>query len=256
MKVQSVQQKNNLTNVELHPQFKGGVDTAFRFLATNQAVGANCVDFCFMVAPRTVNDGIQRGPAAGMETGRREIMGTVNDSCVGLFGAASGAAIAYGINKKYGSDINRMFTAPETLNILAENRAEQLKHKKKRVDYIKSTLKNVRAYNPAAKNADKEGYVKLSKQTINEVSKNFDELITNKVKYVDWIKDKNDKSRRALMNRIIEDTGAESTYILESADKKIVSNTNLKSLLNDIFIVSDSFNNEKVQDAFKEQIKS
>ena len=86
MKVQFNQQQQNY-----RPQFKGPVDETFRFLATNQAVGANCVDFCFMVSPRSASDLIKRGPAAGAETFRREIMGTVNDSCVGLFGAGAGA---------------------------------------------------------------------------------------------------------------------------------------------------------------------
>ena len=58
------------------------------------------------------------------------------------------------------------------------------------------------------------------------------------------------------MNEIIADTGAGSDFILESADKKIKSVTNLKSLLNDIFIVSESFNSEKVKETFSEQISS
>ena len=97
MKVQPITQQNN--QIKQQTVFKGAVDSSFRYLATNQAVGANLVDFSFMVAPRTINDGVKRGPAAGMETGRREIMGTINDSCVGLFGAAAGAAIAGSLSK-------------------------------------------------------------------------------------------------------------------------------------------------------------
>ena len=58
------------------------------------------------------------------------------------------------------------------------------------------------------------------------------------------------------MNKITESTGAQSEYILEALDKKSVSKTNLKSLLNDIYIVSDSFNKDKVKAAFTEQIKA
>ena len=78
------------------------VDTTLRYLATNQAIGANGVDLCSMVAPRTASDTVKRGPAAGLETFRREIMGTVNDSIIGLFGAFAGALIAFGINQKFG----------------------------------------------------------------------------------------------------------------------------------------------------------
>ena len=58
-------------------QFKGAMDSSLRYLATNQAIGANGVDFCFMVTPRTASDTIKRGPAAGLETFRREIMGMI-----------------------------------------------------------------------------------------------------------------------------------------------------------------------------------
>ena len=59
-----------------------------------------------------------------------------------------------------------------------------------------------------------------------------------------------------MMNEIIADTGAGSDFILESADKKIRSKTSLKSFLNDLFIVSDSFNSDKVKKAFEDQITS
>lgn len=252
MKVQALQQQNSRIQ---NPQFKGVADVGLRYLATNQAVGANSVDFCFMVAPRTASDGVKRGPAAGAETFRREIMGTVNDSCLGLFGAGAGALIALSMNNKYGLNVNHLFTAPETLNILAENKAEQIKNKKSRLDYIKSTFSNVKAYNPGAKGADKEGFVKLSDKTIKDISKIIDESLTSEVDFHTWTKKKTPNNRQVLINKIIENTGAESRYILESADKKTVSNTNLKSLLNDIYIVSHSFDKPKVKDAFVEQIK-
>ena len=251
MKVQFNQQQQNY-----HPQFKGPVDTGLRFLATNQAVGANGVDFCFMVAPRTTTDFVKRGPAAGLETGRREVMGTINDSCIGLFGAGAGWLIAKSINKKFGLNVNDMFTAPETLNILAENKAQQIKDNKSQLDYIKSTLENVKAFNPDAKNADKDGYTRISKEKIDEVAKILDESLNENVKFNDWTKDKTASSRQVLINKITESTGAQSEYILESANKKTVSKTNLKSLLNDMFIVSDSFNKNNVKEAFAEQIKA
>ena len=62
MKVQQIQQvkynQNNERLKETNPQFKGVVDTVLRFLATNQGVGANLTDICFMVAPRTISDSL------------------------------------------------------------------------------------------------------------------------------------------------------------------------------------------------------
>lgn len=252
MKVQQTQQP--ITTQK--PQFKGAIDTSLRYLATNQAIGANAVDFTFMVTPRSVSDFAKRGPAAGMETFRREIMGTVNDSCIGLFGAASGAALAVALCKKYGFNVNNIFTAPETLNILAENKAEQIKNNKDQLEYIKKTLSEVRAFNPTAANADAEGFVKLSQKTVDETAEFFDKALNNKIDFHTWSKNKTADARTVIMNKITEDTGAQSRYILESADKKIVSETTLKSLLDDIYIVSDSFNKDKVKASFVEQIKS
>ena len=255
MKVQPIKQQNNPQAMQ-QVNFKSAADVTLRYLATNQAVGANLVDFSFMVAPRTINDGIKRGPAAGMETGRREIMGTINDSCVGLFGAAAGAAIAGSLTKKYDTKVNKIFTAPDTLHILADNKSKQIKNNKTQIEYLKETLRNAKGYNPTAINSDAEGYVKLSDKTIDTISKYYDELLNKKADFNKWTESKADKSRMVMMNEIIADTGAGSDFILESADKKIVSKTSLKSLLNDIFIVSDSFNGEKVKKAFEEQIGS
>ena len=252
MQVQPIT-KQNIPNTT-QTSFKGTVDTTFRYLATNQAVGANLVDFSFMVAPRTINDGVKRGPAAGMETGRREIMGTINDSCVGLFGAAAGAAIAGSLSKKYDTKVNKMFTAPETLHILADNKARQLQNNKSQIEYIKETLKQAKGYNPTHKQADGEGFVKLSDKTVDTIAKYYDDLLNNKADFNKWTSSKADKSRTVIMNEVVADIGAGSDFILESADKKIQSKTNLKSLLNDIFIVSESFNGEKVKQAFEEQI--
>ena len=255
MQVQPIKQQNIRNDRQI--AHKGAADVTLRYLATNQAIGANLMDFCSMVAPRTINDGVKRGPAAGMETGRREIMGTVNDSCVGLFGAAAGAAIAGSLTKKYDTRVNKIFTAPDTLHILADNKARQIEGNRSQIEYIKEILRNVKGYNPTSTSAraDSEGYVKLSEKTIDTVAKYYDDLLNEKADFSKWTGSKANKSRTVIMNEIIADTGAGSDFILESVDKKVKSKTNLKSLLNDIFIVSESFNNEKVKKAFDEQIK-
>jgi len=252
MQVQPITTKEQTQKQQVN--HKGAADVTLRYLATNQAIGANLMDFCAMVAPRTINDTVKRGPAAGMETGRREIMGTVNDSCVGLFGAAAGALIAGSLTNKFGTKVNKIFTAPDTLHILADNKSRQIRSNNSQLEYLKETLRNAKGYNPTAVKADKDGYVKLSDKTIDTVAKYYDELLNKKADFNNWTKSKSDKSRTVLMNEIIADTGAGSDFILESVDKKVQSKTNLKSLLNDIFIVSESFNKDKVKDAFNEQI--
>ena len=210
MKVQSTQQQYN-------PQFKGPIDTTMRFLATNQAIGANGVDLCFMVTPRTASDMIKRGPTAGMETLRRESSGTLNDTFMGLFAAGAGWLIAWGLNKQYGLNVNKFFTAPKTLNILAENKAQQIRDNKTQLDYIKQTLQNIKVYSPDTKGKDAEGYVRISNDTINDVAKSIDNSLNKKIKFNEWVKKKTNESREVIINKITSSTGAQTEYILESA---------------------------------------
>ncbi len=256
MQVLSIKQQNS--NPLNEPKFKGGFSSVYRFLATNQAIGANAVDLGFMVLPRTGTDLIVRGPAAGLETGRREASGTTNHSLIGLYGSAAGIGIAAltGINKKFGTNINSMFVAPETLNILAENNTKQVKDGLSQIDYLKETLANLKAYNPTAKGSDKEGFVKLSKETVDDVAEIINNALDKNITYKTWSNKKTANSLSVVMNKIIADTGAESKYILETSDKKITSDTTLKTLLKDLFQVSESFNKEEVKKAFKEQVES
>ena len=79
-----------------NPNFTGGFDLFLRFLDTNQAWGACAVDLGSMVIPRTAID-MSRNPEAGMETARREGMGTMNHSLVGVYGTLAGLALAMGL---------------------------------------------------------------------------------------------------------------------------------------------------------------
>ena len=124
MKIQPIipqlkQQENNKENI----QFNGLADAAtlgLRFLDTNQAWGANAVDLGSMVIPRTTVDMVNRGPAAGMETGRREASGTINHSLVGVYGTLAGLALATTLNNKYGIKAHKLFVDDETLELLGK----------------------------------------------------------------------------------------------------------------------------------------
>lgn len=256
MKIQQIQQNN--IQLKKDVQFKGAADGFLRYLATNQAVGANAVDLSFMVIPRTSTDLVKRGPAAGLETGRREASGTLNHTLIGTYGAAAGALIAAlsGINREYGTKANDIMAAKETINILAENKSKQLANNAHQVDYLKDTLKNLKAFNPTAKNADADGFVRLSKETIDDVARIMDEAISNKdLNFRKWAKKGSSNSFDVVVNKIIENTGAESKYVLESAGKNGVSETSLKTLLEDIYKVSEAFNKPEVNKAFTNQLK-
>ena len=67
MKVQQISQQQSISSKNKQPSFGSAIDLTMRYLATNQAVGANSVDLASMVAPRTINDSVRRGPLAGIE---------------------------------------------------------------------------------------------------------------------------------------------------------------------------------------------
>ena len=234
MKIAQIQQQNNYNDKNL--QFKGALDTGLRFLAVNQGVGANLTDISFMVIPRVATDA-KRGPAACAETARREASGTANHSLIGVYGAGAGclAAAVMGIDRKFGTNANKMFAAPETVNILAELKVKQLQNKTSQLDYIKDVLSQIKIYNPALEaNIDEKGFTKLSKETIDDIAKILDDAITNK-EWHSWKDKKTSNSIEVVMNLITEKTGAQGNVIIESADKKVVSNTNLRTLLEDTF---------------------
>ena len=207
MKIQQIQ-KNNIQNNKQEPSFKS-VSGVLRYLATNQAVGANAVDLGFMVIPRTGTDLVNRGPAAGLETGRREASGTLNHSLIGVYGSIAGGIIglAMGTDRKFGTKVNDVMAAPETVNILAENKANQFRNNTKQFDYLKETFANVKAYNPTSAKADKEGFIKLSEQVVDDIAKIVDNAVDSGA-FKAWNDKKASNSLQVAMNKIIADTGA------------------------------------------------
>lgn len=259
MKTEKINQNiNQYYNNKDNTNFTG-IDSFLRYIATNQAVGANAVDLSFMVLPRTGIDMINRGPVAGLETGRREITGTVNHSLVGIYGVTAGAiaAMLMGIDHKYQTNVNKIMAAPETLNILAEHKVEQLKNSKSQLDYLKSILSDVKAFNPSSAKADKDGFIRLSDKTIEKISNHLNatinEMPNTKRKF--FGKDELSKTIDAIANIIMEDTAEQTNIVLESSSKKLESKTNLKALIEDICTTSDAFNKEKVKEAFSRQIE-
>lgn len=121
MKIQpNIPQYNNNNNQNFTGAMEAG--TAFlRFLDTNQAWGANAVDLCSMVIPRTTVDFVNRGPEAGTETARRESMGTFNHSMVGVYGSIAGAFLAASINNRFGIKAHKIFADNETFEAVTKS---------------------------------------------------------------------------------------------------------------------------------------
>ena len=259
------QQQNSFNNKDSNkaPQFTGAAETTatllLRFLDTNQAIGANSVDLCSMVIPRTTYDFKKRGADAGIETARRESMGTINHSLVGVYGTLGGMLVASMLNKKY-ANVNlradKLFADNITTDILARYRQDSLRTELKgETDsvkyYLKNVFDNVKVYNPSNKNAV-DGWVNIpDKEKTLVIDKIYDLLKNGK-------NDRIDKDSIAYIKYlIISSTGGEKIIKLEflkdgKVDKK-ASNT-LSTFIENLHNVSKVFLKKDIEDVFNSSI--
>ncbi len=224
-------------------QFKGAFDIGLRFLDTNQAWGANAVDLCSMVIPRTTVDLINRGPAAGTETARREASGTINHSLVGVYGSLAGLAFAMAMNKSFGIRADKIFADNETYDIIGKFYHDNY-HNKNVSDKLSATLNDI---------------FKNVKTSSNGQEKSLNQFeIDNVVKTITGALDKADnksyslpkETKQYLVNYIMQSTGSESAYKLKSFDKETTSN--LSTFIDNVYGIAKSLKEKNVVDTFKE----
>lgn len=243
MKIQPIipqlkQQENNKENV----QFNGLADAAtlgLRFLDTNQAWGANAVDLGSMVIPRTTVDMVNRGPAAGMETGRREASGTINHSLVGVYGTLAGLALATTLNNKYGIKAHKLFVDDETLELLGKAWDKQVKagNQSPLNDYLQDVFKG-------AETRIGDEWKTIPQEKINDVVGKYAEVLNGKDAPITISKDLKEYVKAVIMNS----TGSENSFRLGKEQKT----NSISNILDSIYNVSRTFVNDKVGNAFKE----
>lgn|SRR5574344_1286757 len=229
------------------PSFTGIPDEVLRFLNTNQAWGANAVDFFCMVLPRTLTD-FTRGIDAGTETMRRESMGTINDSSVGLYGTVAGMALAMGINKFYNfgkHEINAssIFADSETLDLQGKIWNESLKTGTPVRDFVRKTLKSYEALSP---NEDGK-WVRFKDEDIEKAAEILEQEITTPGKKMSKDAVKN------LKNTLISSIGVENNLriIVQEGEKQHSSRYSIDSILENTYKLGKVFTKDKVIDAFK-----
>ena len=235
------QLKQNIENKKDNVNFTGAFDAVtmgLRFLDTNQAWGANAVDLASMVIPRTTVDFVNRGPAAGMETGRREASGTINHSLVGVYGTVAGLALATALNNKYGIKAHKLFVDDET-DLLAKAWDKQVKagNNEPVKDYLRDVLSN-------AETRVGDDWKKIPQDKLEDVVNKFTDVLKSKDAPVTISKD----LKAYAQSVITHATGSENTFRLAENQKT----TSVSNLLDSIYNVSRTFVNEKVGNAFKE----
>ncbi len=266
MKVQQITPQyiqQNKQKQQSQPRFTGAPETAatllLRFLDTNQAIGANSVDLCSMVIPRTVYDFHKRGADAGVETARRESMGTINHSLVGVYGTLGGMLVASALNRKFKNDnlrVDKLFADNATTDILARYRLNSLrKEPKPEVSNVKSYLNevfdNLKVYNPANKDAV-DGWVGIKGKERDLVIEKLEDLLKN------GKKDQIDKdSLNYIKNLLVSSTGGEKQVKLEffkdgKLEKKATNN--LSTFIENLHNVSKVYMKKDIEEIFKNSV--
>lgn len=229
------------------PSFTGApIVDLLRFLDTNQAWGANAVDFFCMVLPRTLTD-FGRGVDAGMETARRESMGTINDSAVGAYGTLAGLALAMGINKTFGlgkDDLKAasIFADSETIDMMGKIWHEKLPKNTQNPLYerIKKSLANYEVHNGSE-------WVKFKQEDINKAAKIIEQEVQNGEKM----------SKEAIyqVNKILTSSNnLENNFRIAAKDGERVHSSRyaISTITENTFKLSKIFTKDKIVEAFKE----
>ena len=239
MKVQQINQHQNYNKNNNRQTFTGAADTAvqlLRFLDTNQAWGATAVDFSCMVAPRTLTD-FTRGPAAGVETLRREASGTVNHAAVGLvYGPLAGMLLAAAVNSKYGIKAQNIYADSDAVDILSKFRYDVLKSDSSdnAIDYAKRVASSI---------SSGDGKKFLSE----DAGEKFARTLAKEIKSPD-------KANKAMLkNIVLSDLGEEANILLKSGEKEV--KTSLNDIVDNITSMSKALFKDKVVESFNHAAK-
>lgn len=258
MNIQNIpHQKFNIENKKEKEniRFTGAYDAislGLRFLDTNQAWGANAVDLGSMVIPRTTVDFVNRGPAAGTETARREASGTINHSLIGVYGSVAALAFAMGLNKKFGIRADRIFADNEMYDIVGQSFHNNIQKAKANNQDLKNpgiikgaigeTLKDI--YSNLTTNVGGEEK-SLTPYQIDEIVERANNALTNS----DIDGDKITKNtKQFLVNYITEATGSESDFKLKAFGKE--TTTNLSNFVENTYNILKTMTKKKVVEEF------
>ncbi len=255
LNIKQIQQRNEnqgftqrQNNYKSSPSFTGGVDVFLRFLDTNQAWGANAVDLFCMVLPRTLTD-FSRGPDAGIETMRREGMGTANHSMVGVYGTLAGLALASGINSVYQfgkNDIkaHSIFTDAETLDMQGKIWGEKLRSNSDNPlrDYLRETFKQYEALSPT----ENGKWVRIKDADIEKAA----ELLEAQIKSSS--KDMGKAEYNTARNIIMSSVGAENNFriIAKEGEKLHSSRYSVDYIVENTFKLGKVFTKENIKAEF------
>lgn len=254
--IKQVNNKNFKPVVRNYQQLPGaqpnftGLGLALRFLDTSPAWGACAVDLGCMVLPRTITD-FSRGPEAGMETARREGMGTVNHASVGMYGALAGLALATGINSMFKlgkNDIkaSEIFADSETMDLHGSIYNTKLKAASNNPaanplrEYITESLRRYEVM------TDDGTWIKLKDADIEKTANILETEIKASAKKISKDGYANAK------NTIVSSVGAENNFRIAVNEGQKVHSSRYSAdyIVENIYKLGKVFTKDKVKEAF------
>lgn len=231
---------SNIKSQTSQVAFKGAeviAAQALRFLETNQAWGASAVDAGCMVAPRTAVD-FKRGPAAGIETFRREASGTTNHMLIGVYGASAAWMLSQALNNKFEIKANKMFVSDEMIDIMGNAWHEQVKAKAP--EPLKAVLTDVigrvHGFNPKSA-TEGNGWVKIGPES-KEIAEEFAKEITAGGDAI------RPEAKNALKAFMATSLGAENKVKIEKAE------SSLDAFIDNVYKLAKTFTKKKVSASF------
>ena len=242
-------QTGNKKEQKQNINFKGAGDAislGLRFLDTNQAWGANAVDVGSMVLPRTTVDTINRGPAAGLETGRREASGTINHSLIGVYGSLAALAFSLALNKTFNVRADKIFADNESFDIIGRYFHNNVQ-KNGREGALDATLENVLKNITTKVNGDDKS---LSEHDVQVIKDRLLKVLTSPDVDKETIPD---STRRYLVNYVMSATGSESDFTLKGFNKETTSN--LSTFIENLYNISKTLTKENVIKEFENAAK-
>lgn len=243
LQLNSRQQQTPTEETSAKPNFKGGLDIFLNYLQTNQGVGATFTDAAFMCTPRTLVD-FSRGPAAGVETMRREFSSNFNDAALGAYGLGAAILLSQGFNKKYDVRADKMRISSERLDEFGKIRysngdISSKEHIENLTSYLEETFGKTKFYNPA-----KNEWVSLGESKNDVITTIKEGLHAPTPDKKGLAKEQFKINKNVVVSLIAKDTGAEGSVKIGNSE------TSLADYVDDLLRATKSFMSEKVSPLF------
>lgn len=248
------EQNNVLKNKKKTQNFKGlGTATlgGLRFLNNSPAIGACAVDFCSMVAPRTIIEFKNRGTQSGLEAFFRECTSCIIHACVGVIGWGAAILTSNKFNKKHQIQAHNIFAGTDTIKNMSKLWQDS---NGQSTEFFKKFLSNIKGLN----GTEWKGISNTANASVignlEKLAAKTAELSTKSGKDKHDLKKQISDLKNLIIAQITQNTGAQSTFKLNSI-KDASGNTiqkgvngSLSELIDNAVLLSNAFKTKSLSE--------